>query len=114
MPDRLHRKINIQGRPVQVIRRRALHAVELGDGGLAEPGKLRKRDIEFLVSQPEAKPFGGDVGNLNPGSAWLRPGGFHQLVSWLAGPDNAPNQGVPPCPFARPIYIDPYLDVAMG
>ncbi len=55
MPDRLDREIDVEGRPVQMIRGGAFDSLKLSESCLAEPGKVHKRDKELLLSQPEGK-----------------------------------------------------------
>ncbi len=45
------RKVNVQFGPIQVIRRRPLDGVDLGDGRMSEPWELCKRQQQFFVPE---------------------------------------------------------------
>lgn len=53
---RLKGKVNVELRPVQMVRCRALHVQELVDRCLSEPRELRKRDEQFLIVDQEPEP----------------------------------------------------------
>jgi hypothetical protein len=50
------RKVNVQFGPIQVIRRRPFDGVDLGDGRMSKPRKLRKRQQQFFVPSNNQNP----------------------------------------------------------
>jgi hypothetical protein len=50
MFDRFHSEIDVQVRPVQVMRARQLDVRDLSDGSLAEPREFLERHEQFALS----------------------------------------------------------------
>jgi hypothetical protein len=63
--DRLDGKIDIEVRPVEVIRRRQGDVDELADRSVAEPGKLRKGYETLAVRQQQPESVNRNVRHFN-------------------------------------------------
>jgi hypothetical protein len=70
--NRFDSQINVEQRPVQMVRGLALNDRNLFDTGVAKPWKVLERQKQFLVTdqQPQAVP--GHVGGFNRESACSR------------------------------------------
>ncbi len=67
--DGVDGQIDIEVRPVKMIRRRALHVQELSNGSVPEPWEIRKRHEQFLCLEQQPEAMFRDVRNLNFQSA---------------------------------------------
>lgn len=54
--DGVHRQVDVEVGPVEMVGREDLYVEELSDRGILEPGKVSEREEEFFISQqqPEA------------------------------------------------------------
>jgi len=75
MRNRLDSKIDIEVRPVQVMRCRHRDVQQLANGRFAKPREISKRQEIFGLIQQQPEPVSGYVGNLNGRSGRSRRGG---------------------------------------
>jgi hypothetical protein len=92
MTDRLHRQINIQLRPIQMVLRRSFHLSDLFDRGRLKPWKLFEREQEFLIPQQDPEAVPGNIRDLSGQSD----GAMH-----LESPSGEPQQHVEHLPIAE-------------
>ena len=72
MGDRFQGQVDIQPRPVKVIRRRALHTNNGSYRSLAKPRETGKSDENLPLIHEEPKPARGDVGHFSAFQALRR------------------------------------------
>jgi hypothetical protein len=56
MRERLNRYIDVEARPVQVLRARQLDPADLSDGSILEPGVVLERDEQFVIVHEQPEP----------------------------------------------------------
>ncbi len=79
--DRLDSKIDVQLRPVQVVRMWPLHINELADGPIPEPREILKRQKDLSIAEEEPEAVGRYVGNLNARNGFPTLRGSHAHAS---------------------------------
>jgi hypothetical protein len=68
MPYRLDSQVDIQIRPVEMVRRRQFDVENLPDCNVTKPWKFRKGQKQLLIIQQNPEPVPGDVGYFNGGN----------------------------------------------
>jgi hypothetical protein len=58
MFDGLHREINVEIRPIQVMGARKLDVRDLSDGRFTKPGKLAERNEQLALADEQPKAVG--------------------------------------------------------
>jgi hypothetical protein len=65
MIDGLDRHVDIEIRPIQMMRMRQLDVAELADRNLSEPGEVLEGQEALLLPEQEPEPVLRNVGDLN-------------------------------------------------
>ena len=72
MVERIDSQVDVERRPVQMVRVRAFDLSELPDGGVLEPGDRFEGDEHLSVVNEKPEPERRDVGDLNARTRILR------------------------------------------
>ena len=91
MADRINRQVDVEIRPVKMMRLRTLDVCQLGNRRIPEPGEFRKRHEKLLLAKQQPEAVLGDIRDFSVQSVCAKRYGWHprafRLCScWLPPP----------------------------